>query len=215
MPKPYIDFSDFHLKLRRSSSVDSEEGRLSKYEKLENIQNALPKGSYEVGSVEEEVDNFTSWQTEMIFYVKGIRSEGFRYALFAISWDDNYGEYQIETLARIRGVGDRRKAARLMVEAWVKKQGIDASEGTAFGALLGDLGVGEVRAEAVEAEPRSNMNEKMKEFYKKVASTSCLLSEEDIMNELSSEQREIVMKNPEERLRDQSAKAGPSDSAAS
>lgn len=92
---------------------------------LERIEGELPASAIKVGRFEDEVDNFTSWKVEDHFYIYPWAGDEFEWALIRITWDDNWGRWDVESCARIAGQPDPLLAARAMLTALVASWGYD------------------------------------------------------------------------------------------
>lgn len=96
---------------------EEEEQEYSRDEALDEMQSAIPATAIELGTLEDEVENFTTWEIKDHFYVIPWELDEYDWALFRISWDDNWGRYDWNTCARVSGVKDYREAARTMLKA--------------------------------------------------------------------------------------------------
>ena len=77
---------------------DENAGPLSKEDALEAMQDLIPSFVHPIGSVEDTVENWTSWLSEDHFYLIPWQGDDFQWALFRISWDDNWGKWEWESL---------------------------------------------------------------------------------------------------------------------
>ena len=91
------------MKVDPNDDAWDEEGEpiLDNDEILEQMLDVIPADALSLGSFEDEVDNFTSWQTNDRYYVVPWKGEDFDWALFRISWDDNWGRFQWESCGRV------------------------------------------------------------------------------------------------------------------
>jgi hypothetical protein len=105
--------------------VDEEENEYDRYAELERMQDMIPADAIEIGTFEDEVENFTSWEISNHYYVIPWKGKDFDWALFRISWDDNWGRYDWDACARVAGVVEGRTAAKLMLQALFEKWGYD------------------------------------------------------------------------------------------
>ena len=127
-----VDFETFVLEFMQEApegdegSGDGEdiEG-LSPNEMLDRMKEAIPASVREIGQFDDEVENWTSWKIEDHFYVMPWEGSDFDWALFGISWDDNWGRYEWRGLARVAGYGRAGEAARVMLEALFRNWGMD------------------------------------------------------------------------------------------
>lgn len=82
---------------------------------LESLESSIPQEACFVARFDDEVYNFTTWKIEIHYYFMQWPRDGFDWAVFCISWDDNWGCYNLESCGRIGGVADGDKAARLLI----------------------------------------------------------------------------------------------------
>ncbi len=128
MSPPAISFDNFELPFTSSeTSCDADEEESDSTD-IGSFEDQIPKNAVFVGTNDSEVDNWTSWKIEDHYYVIPWEGSEFDWALFRISWDDNWGRYDWSTDARIKGVADPREAARQMVRGLFAQWGIDLSE---------------------------------------------------------------------------------------
>ena len=140
---PAVSFAKFHLSfmdlpfVNKGDDEDPEEPP-SRRDILERMQANIPDSAVDVGNFRHEVSNWTSWRLDEYFYVTPWDRPGFDWALFRITWDDNWGRYHWETCARITGVKQPRAAARAMVGGLFEKWGVDLEkeENAAFQDFL-------------------------------------------------------------------------------
>lgn len=114
-----IDYSAFKLPLLPDTAPapdDEDEETPSREEVLEAMQERIPADAIFIGSLNEEICNWTSWELDDHFYLLPWKADGFEWALFRISWDDNWGRYEWEPISRISGVTEAKKAVRAMMD---------------------------------------------------------------------------------------------------
>ena len=144
-----IDYSAFELPLLPEADVeldeDEDEGDgdgefLTPKEKtLKIMQQRIPADAIFIGSLNEEICNWTSWELDDHFYLLPWKADGFEWALFRISWDDNWGRYEWEPISRIRGVTEAKKAVRAMMDHWITKCGLDGPDNPPYGNLADEF----------------------------------------------------------------------------
>ncbi len=133
-----IDYSKFNLPLPTAGDSDKdseEEALLSKDEMLDAMQGLIPKEAIFIGSIDSKIDNWTSWEIEDHFYLMPINSDGFNWALFRITWDDNWARYDLDLISRAKGVASASKAVQEMMASWIKKCRIEGPEEQAYSGL--------------------------------------------------------------------------------
>ena len=91
---------------------DEDEESPSKEEVRAAMQERIPANAIFIGSLNDEVCNWTSWELDDHFYLLPWKAGGFDWALFRITWDDNWGRYEGEPISRISGVTEAKKAVR-------------------------------------------------------------------------------------------------------
>lgn len=115
--RPRISLAKFKLpfsldeKSRNACASDNDSSQPS----LEEMEAALPEDVVFLGHVDSEIGNWTSWKIDERFYLIPMSDGRFDWALFRISWDDNWCRYEFSFDARISGSSDRNEAARLML----------------------------------------------------------------------------------------------------
>lgn len=121
-PNLDLDFTEYH-----------------RQEVFDLIEGTNPPGSCLVLRVDHDIDDRPgfSWDVEAHFYVVETTSEaeGERtWALFEISWDDNYGIWQRSALSGVSGPVDQDQAVDLLLnEYW---EGLNYDEDDAWAVVL-------------------------------------------------------------------------------
>jgi hypothetical protein len=145
MKKPIINFDDFDLPfLSKSIEIEEnensnvsdaemedeeEEKQLKPYEIKENMENLIPNSAICIGGMDTEVDNWTSWSNKDEYYIIPLTDDKFDWALFRISWDDNWGRWEWSFDARLIGFkNDYAGAARFILRKLWKKWEIDLKD---------------------------------------------------------------------------------------
>lgn len=109
-----------------SSDVDNleeEDEELDQDEVKEKMEDQIPKTAICLGSIETELRNWTSWTIEDDYYIIPIEDSEFDWAIFRISWDDNFGEWNWAKDAQVKGfkddyMGAAKYALPLLFEHW-------------------------------------------------------------------------------------------------
>jgi hypothetical protein len=106
---PGIDEIDF------DEIVDHDEIR-------ELMERVLPKEAVLLGSIEMDVANWTTWEIKDYYYIIPLENEDFDWAVFRITWDDNWGRWDWCFDGRIKGFKDSMyEAAKVfLTDAWEK-----------------------------------------------------------------------------------------------
>jgi len=113
-----FEFGSFVLPFMRNAGRE-------RAEEWEVLHQRVPKEAGYLGSVQTEVSNWTSWRVDDHYYVLPLDEGPFRWALFRISWDDNYGHYGWSGDVRASGIANGRQAAGRMARALFRRWGID------------------------------------------------------------------------------------------
>ena len=142
MTPPNIDYSAFKLPLLPDTAPapdDEDEETPSREEVLEAMQEQIPADAIFIGSLNEEICNWTSWELDDHFYLLPWKADGFEWALFRISWDDNWGRYEWQSISRISGVTEAKDAVRAMMDHWITKCGMDGPDNPPYGNLADEF----------------------------------------------------------------------------
>ena len=107
---------------------DEDEVEYSREDALDVMQQKIPRDAIQIGETQGEVDNWTSWEFDDHYYLLPWEGGQFDWALIRISWDDNWGRYDLESCARISGVSNPTAAARVMVEKLFDRWGVDLND---------------------------------------------------------------------------------------
>jgi hypothetical protein len=135
MPKPFfnkpiLNFDDFSLPFMKNpypEECGEEDENSDRIQIFETMENALPKSAIHIGSIENDVDHSPglSWKIEDHYYLVPLRGKEFEWALFRITWDDNWGRYEWASDVRGSGFSDSKEAARVMVAAMFESWSFD------------------------------------------------------------------------------------------
>jgi hypothetical protein len=128
---PKINFDVFDLPFVSDTDPENEEeipeGR---HEKFEFMKGQVPKNSIFLGELDAGIDGSPgmSWIIEDYYYLMPWEGDEYDWALFRISWDDNWGRFDWTTSARIKGTTDSREASRLMFKGLMDSWGYDLND---------------------------------------------------------------------------------------
>ena len=132
MQSPVLNFDDFELPfLTEPSSEESgdDEEELEALEAKEKMESLIPDSAYCLGMLEAEIDNWTSWSLKDEYYIYPLNNEEYDWALFRISWDDNWGRWDWSFDCRLKdGSVNYREAARIMLPALWKRWELDIQD---------------------------------------------------------------------------------------
>jgi hypothetical protein len=147
MNPPLISYEDFELPFlveQEEQLDDDANDDLSQSEVLEQMQGQIPEDVLFLGQLSNEIAHSPglSWATQDYYYVTPWKGEEYDWAMFRISWDDNWGRYEWTSDVRIRGVSDYDEAARQMFKGLMDRWGHDLSddEHAPYKAFLDDIG---------------------------------------------------------------------------
>ena len=105
----------------------------------ENMEDKIPNTAIFLGQVETEVRNWTSWTIQDDYYILPLHDDEFDWALFRISWDDNWGRWDWSPDGRIKGcVNNYKEAAKfILTELWSKWEiDLNKSENKEYAKIL-------------------------------------------------------------------------------
>ena len=132
MIAPAIDYTKFEFPFlpeagaENDSKDDDDDGEfLEQYEILQAMEDLIPDDAIFIGSLNDEVSNWTSWVIDDHFYLLPWKSDGFQWAFFRISWDDNWSKYEWEAISRISGVANDKEAVRELFTHWIARCKMD------------------------------------------------------------------------------------------
>jgi hypothetical protein len=124
-----LNFDDFELPFLTESSneepIDDEE-ELDVLEAKVKMETLIPDSAYCLGLLEAEIDNWSTWSLKDEYYISPLNDGEFNWALFRISWDDNWGRWDWSFDCRLKdGSVNYREAARIMLPALWERWDLD------------------------------------------------------------------------------------------
>lgn len=127
MEKPIIDLGEFDLNFLSTSDESDENDYGSDNDEIkENMMSLIPDQAIFLGSFETYVENWTSWRINDDYYIQPLVNDDFDWALFRITWDDNWERWEWSFDARCKGFKDNHiEAARFMIDKLWSKWSID------------------------------------------------------------------------------------------
>lgn len=127
-----INFDTFELSfLSKNKEIAFEENieEPNHDEIKQEMESLIPKEAFYIGSLETEIENWAQWTIEDDYYIIPLIDDSYDWALFRISWDDNFGNWDWCFDARLTGLKQNYKAAaRLMIAALWKEWNIDVAD---------------------------------------------------------------------------------------
>ena len=117
-----VDFNNFQLPFLSEPGYVLEQGTRD----IDVMLYATPKNALLLGRNRYTVDNWRSWDADDLYFILPLENDDWDYALFRITWDDNYTCWAWTSDCRIKGEFKTiKKAALIMLsESW-EKWGID------------------------------------------------------------------------------------------
>ncbi len=131
-----IDCSSFELPFMASATElavasgkfdEAAAARLGPSRQLKFLRDAVPKEARDLGEVKSLVSNWTTWRIDDRFYLLRTPGEPYEWALFRITFDDNWEQYDWSGEARASGYADEAAALRAMLPAMFTNWGLDLS----------------------------------------------------------------------------------------
>jgi len=135
--EPKVDCSSFTLPFMQdatelavaSGKHDEDSARMLSAGRLRGfLQAAVPADAIELGQVESLVSNWTAWRIDDHFYLLRTPDSDFEWALFRITYDDNFERYEWSGEARASGCADQAAALRAMLPAMFRSWGLDLTQ---------------------------------------------------------------------------------------
>ena len=130
VPRTVTSYKEFRLDFFDSPGEEEEseleDGEvLSKPDQLDMMQDRIPGEAIFINEFQDEVDNWCSWAVENYYYILPLHEGKFDWALFRISWDDNWGVFEWESIGRLRGWHDARQAADHLLRGLFRQWRLD------------------------------------------------------------------------------------------
>jgi hypothetical protein len=135
-----INFDEFELPFSTKSTEEEEtsesdsemedDEELDVYEVKENMESSIPKEAIFIGCIHEEIDNMcTTWTIQDEYYIIPLKDEKFDWALFRISWDDNWWTWNWSFDAKLSGhKSNSNEAAKYMLLKLWEKWDLDLND---------------------------------------------------------------------------------------
>ena len=142
MENPIINFDKFELlfsskstevedneKTSESDSDMEDDEELDTAELKENMESIIPKEAIFIGAIDSEIENWTTWSIQDEYYIISLNDEKYDWALFRISWDDNWGTWNWNFDARLRGYkSNSKEAAKYILLALWERWELDLND---------------------------------------------------------------------------------------
>jgi hypothetical protein len=157
MEDPIINFDEFDLPFSSESTEvkDNEETsesesdaeleddeELDASEVKENMESSIPKEAIFIGGIDTEIDNWSTWSIKDEYYIIPLKEDIYDWALFRISWDDNWATWNWSFDARLKGFKSKYKDATkyMLVRLWERWHiDINDKENKLYLTLLNDV----------------------------------------------------------------------------
>jgi hypothetical protein len=138
MEKPILNFEIFELpffnevkdKLNHNISKEDIEEEEDNDIVKENMESRVPESAIYLGAAETEAEHMTAaWMTLDDYYIYPLQNDAYNWAVFRISWDDNWGQWNWRPDGRIKGLeANYKEAAKLILYELWKQWGIDIND---------------------------------------------------------------------------------------
>lgn len=143
MEKPIINLREFDLNFLSKSYESYENDYGSDNDEIkENMMSLIPQHAIFLGTLETYVENWTSWRINDDYYILPLVNDDFDWALFRITWDDNWERWEWSFDARCKGfVNNHKEAARFLIDKLWNKWSMDlkAEENSVWANFLDEI----------------------------------------------------------------------------
>jgi hypothetical protein len=97
---------------------------------LKAMQDQVPSEFIFLGSINFEIPHSPglTWDIDDYYYLMRWPDLDYDWAIFRITWEDNWGRYEWSAGARIKGVQDSQQAARIMFKGLMENWGFDLDD---------------------------------------------------------------------------------------
>ena len=134
-PETTISYENFSLSFMNENETEENHDEYEEEEyseqsgqDIEEFESKLPRDAVFLGALNDEVENFTSWEINDHYYIVPLKDDAYDWALFRISWDDNWGRFEWQPDARIKGASDYKDAAKRMLSGLFATWGHDLTK---------------------------------------------------------------------------------------
>jgi hypothetical protein len=108
----------------------------SKYQ----MENVIPKDAIHLGAIETEVEGSISFDIYDEYYLISIYEGNFNWAIFRLSWNDNWEKWQLCCDARIEtDIQDINMLSKLVLEKLWDHWGLDWKDNDSYKGLIQNL----------------------------------------------------------------------------
>ena len=142
MEEPIISFEEFELPFSSNSTevVENEDTseshsdieddlELGASEVKENMESSIPPKAIYIGGIDSDVENWTTWNIQDEYYIIPLNDVEYHWALFRLSWDDNWETWNWSFDARLRGYRSNfKEAAKYILLMLWKRWGLDLND---------------------------------------------------------------------------------------
>ena len=123
-----ISWEDFSLNSLEEDSDQENDLDDDERPSKERLEEKLPSGSLEIGRIDSDVENWTTWKIDETFYIVPLKEDEFEWAFVRISFDDNWGRYDWLYVARFAGFPNPWEAAKEILTKMIEQWGIDLDD---------------------------------------------------------------------------------------
>ena len=141
---PFIDSAELES-TKGYDDVEEEdedaENDVDSSEERERMEKRIPTEAIYLGTLQNEVENWTTWENNDEYYLIKLQDSDFDWALFRLSWDDNWREWNFTGDAKLKSYDLASSiAARFLLEHVWSKWGIDYQrKGSPYQKMLQDI----------------------------------------------------------------------------
>ena len=142
MEEPIISFEEFQLPFSsKSTGVVGNEDTSKSHSEMEvdeelgaskikeNMESSIPQEAIFIGGIDSEVENWTTWSIQDEYYIIPLNDVRYDWALFRLSWDDNWDTWNWSFDARLRGYRSNfKEAAKYILLILWKRWGLDLND---------------------------------------------------------------------------------------
>lgn len=120
-----ISYKSFHLPFLKSPAPDLDAGDEEDGNNLDSLMREVPPEAIYLGCVDSSMGNWCEWKVEDYFYLIPWAKTLFTWALFRITWEDNWLRFEWNSVARITGVSDSTLASKRLLRGTFRKWKVD------------------------------------------------------------------------------------------
>ena len=125
LKKTKIDYEPFVLPFSQVDEEDDDTDYESKDyqdQAKEKMEALIPSCAIFLGTVDSNIENWSSWRVDDDYYIMPLKDDAYDWALFRVTWDDNWMRWDWSFDCRLKGFSDNpQEAAKYMLtRVWRK-----------------------------------------------------------------------------------------------